>query len=110
MTNFDKTKFSYHGGYLTYTGDYYGRPVYENAPGVHPTRVGTGKDLFIARFKYKGPITKAKFVKELIANHTVESYANAYMFGMAPVAILEDKNPTWYSKIMTAWKEKRGIV
>lgn len=101
MTKFDKSKFNYHGGYLTYTGDYEGRPVYEDKPGIHPSRVGTGVDLFIARFKYKGPITKAKFLKELIANHTVENYANAYMFGTAPVQILKDKNPTWYEKVMS---------
>lgn len=110
MTSFDKTKFSYHGGFLMYQGDYEGRPVYEDKPGVHPSRVGTGKDLFIARFKYSGPITKAQFVKELVANHTVEDYANAYLFGMAPVSILKDKNPTWYETLIAKYKAKRGIV
>lgn len=100
MTKFNKSDFNFHGGYLTYTGNYEGRPVYEDKPGVHPSRVGTGVDLFIARFKHKGPITKAKFLKELIANHTVEDYVNAYKFGIAPVAILKDKNPAWYEKMM----------
>lgn len=100
MTKFNKEDFNYHGGYLTYTGEYEGRPTYEDKPGVHPTRIGKGKDLFIARFKHKGPITKAKFLKELIKNHTVEDYANAYLFGMAPIAILKDKNPAWHEKAM----------
>lgn len=109
MTNFDKTKFSYHGGFLMYQGDYEGRPVYENAPNVHPTRVGTGKDLFIARFKYSGPITKAQFVKELIANHTVEDYAAASVTS-TPLDILKDKNPTWYETLIAKYKAKRGIA
>ena len=100
MTKFDKSKFSYHGGYLMYQGDYEGRPVWEAEARIHPSNVGKGKDLFIARFKHKGPITKAKFLKELIANHTVEDYANAYMFGMTPHAILANKNPEWHDKIM----------
>jgi len=104
MTKFNKEDFNFHGGYLTYTGNYYGRPVYEDGPNVHPTRVGKGKDLFIARFKHKGPITKAKFLKELIKNHAVEDYANASLFGMAPVAILKDKNPDWYENIMTNFR------
>lgn len=105
MTKFNKEDFNFHGGYLTYTGEYYGRPVYEDGPNVHPTRVGKGKDLFVARFKYSGsPITKTKFLKELIKNHTVEDYANASLFGMAPLAILKDKNPVWYETIMTKWR------
>lgn len=101
MTKFNKADFNYHGGYLTYTGNYYGRPVYEDKPGVHPSRVGKGIDLFIARFKHKGPITKAKFLKELIKNHTVEDYANASLFGMTPVAILKDKNFDWYNEVLS---------
>jgi hypothetical protein len=100
MTQFNKADFNFHGGYLMYTGDYNGRPVYEDGPKVHQSMVGKGKDLFIARFKYKGPITKAKFLKELMTNHTVEDYANACLFGMTPVAILADKNPAWYEAIM----------
>ena len=96
MTKFNKTDFNYFGGFLMYTGNYEGRPVYEAGKNVHPTRVGTGKDLFIARFKYsKGLITKAKFMKELIANHTVEEYAAANKAGIAPVTILTNANPDW---------------
>tara|TARA_R110000796_G_scaffold12532_9_gene41367 strand:- start:437 stop:754 length:318 start_codon:yes stop_codon:yes gene_type:complete len=101
MTQFIKSDFNFHGGFLTYTGNYEGRPVYEDKPGVHPTRVGKGKDLVIARFKHKGPITKAKFLKELIQNHTVENYARALKSGIAPVRILRDSNSTWYETIMS---------
>jgi hypothetical protein len=45
MTKFDKTKFETSGEYVHYEGK------------------------FVARFKHKGPFTKAKFLKELIANH-----------------------------------------
>jgi hypothetical protein len=83
MTQFSKADFDYHGGYLTYKG------------------------AFIARFKYRGPITKAKFLKELIKNHTVESYTNAYSFGYAPLAILKDKNPLWYENTIDEWKAKQ---
>ena len=83
MTNFNKTDFNFDGGYLTYKG------------------------AFIARFKHRGPITKAKFLKELIKNHTVESYTNAYLFGFTPFAILKDKNPAWYDNIICDWKSKQ---
>lgn len=111
MTQFDKSKFNFHGGYLTYTGNYVGRPVYENKPNIHPTRIGTGIDLFIARFKYSGsPITKAKFLKELIANFTVEEYVEARNgHNNAPTRVLDDKNPGWSEGIVNAWKEKRGM-
>ena len=29
MTQFNKADFNFHGGYLKYTGNYEGRPVYE---------------------------------------------------------------------------------
>ena len=110
MTKFDKSQLSFHGGYLTYTGDYEGRPVYEDKPGVHPTRVGKGVDLFVARFKYSGPITKAIFVKELTKSFTVESYAAKYKDGLAPVEILRDNNPGWYENVMAKFKAKKGIA
>lgn len=107
MTNFAKDSFSYHGGFLMYTGDYAGRPTYEAGPNVHPTRVGTGKDLFIARFKYsRSPFTKAQFVKELMKNHTVESYAAALAAGESPLNVLRAKNPSWYENIVAAWTAK----
>lgn len=67
--NFVKENFCYHNGYLTYNGA-----------------------RFVARFKYgaqKG--RKAKFVKFLIENFTVEEYFAAYDAGKAPLQILEEK-------------------
>lgn len=72
MTKFDKTKFETSGEYVHYEGK------------------------FVARFKHKGPFTKAKFLKELIANHTVESYFVEMSTGKAPLAILRDANEDWY--------------
>jgi hypothetical protein len=48
---------------------------------------------FVARFKHRGPVTKAKFIKALMKHYTVESYfarlAGAYNAqGEAPLQIL----------------------
>jgi|TARA_R110002073_G_scaffold174542_2_gene331736 hypothetical protein len=95
MTQFDKSKFNYHGGYLMYRGDYEGRPVYPDGPNVHPTMVGRGVDLFIARFKYRGsPIKMGAFKKFLINNFTVEEYVearNGEGLDSAPLSILQSK-------------------
>ena len=41
MTKFDKSKFTYHGGYLEYTGTYEGQPTWDQvAPNCHPSRIG----------------------------------------------------------------------
>ena len=115
MTQFNKADFSYHGGYLTYTGDYEGRPVWQTTTAtggtVHPTLVGKGKDLFIARFKYSGPFTKAKFLAQLIKNFTVEEYVEARNgdgIDSSPLQILKNKNEDWYHKVMFAFKAKQS--
>ena len=113
MTKFDKSQFSYHGGFLNYTGTYEGQPTYGEFYGVekcHPTRVNMPKEAFIARFKYSGPITKAVFIKELIKNFTVEEYVSAIEAGKAPVEILREKNPTWYETTIAKWKAKKGLT
>lgn len=61
---------------------------------------------FVARFKYSGPFTMAKFRKELIANHTPESYFEEYSNGKAPLEILRDKNPVWYRDTLEAFKNR----
>lgn len=71
MAKFIKSEFTYDGMYLKYQGE------------------------FVARFKHRGPFTKAKFMKELIANHTVEGYFAA-LKDKAPIVILRDANQTWY--------------
>ena len=73
MTKFIKSEFETSGDQLRYGGK------------------------FVARFKHKrGPVTKAKFLKELIANHTVESYFAAMQDGNAPFGILRDANEDWF--------------
>lgn len=79
MTKFDKTKFETSGEYVHYEGK------------------------FVARFKHKGPFTKAKFLKELIANHTVESYFAEMSKDKAPLAILRDANEDWYYSTLEAF-------
>lgn len=78
MSIFHKSLFTTSGDYLFYS----------------PAGSNTRK--FVARFKHRGPITKAKFLKELIANHTVEGYFAELEAGKAPVAILRDANEGWY--------------
>lgn len=82
MTKFDKTKFTTSGDYVHYEGK------------------------FVARFKHRGPFTKAKFLKELIANHTVESYFAEMSDDKAPLAILRDANENWYYGILEAFSGK----
>ena len=52
---------------------------------------------FVARFKHRGPVTKAKFIKTLINRYSVEEYFNrlagAYNAqGEAPLQILMNDN------------------
>lgn len=73
MTAFVKSNFEYHGGYLHYN-------------------TGTERK-FVARFKHRGPITKAKFQAALIKHYSVEAYfarlAGPYNpFGEVPFQIM----------------------
>lgn len=77
MTKFDKSKFAYSNGYLMY-----------DLP---------EKTAFVARFKHRNPVTKARFVKTLIKHYTVEEYfsrlGGAYNpKGEAPLQILMNDN------------------
>lgn len=74
MTKFEKTSFEYHGGYLHYT-------------------TAQGERKFVARFKHRGPVTKAKFQAALIKHYSEEEYfsrlGGAYNpKGEAPLQIL----------------------
>lgn len=83
MTKFDKSKFSYHGGYLMYG------------------------DRFVARFKYAGPFTKAVFLKQLLKNHTVEEYFHKLEIDhVAPLRVLEQADPKWYESELAKYKAK----
>jgi hypothetical protein len=83
MTDFVKANFTISGDYI-----FYGKAKPEN---------------FVARFKHRGPFTKAKFLKELIANHSVESYFADMAEGKAPLTILRDVNEDWYYGILEAF-------
>lgn len=107
MTKFDKTQFNYFGGYLTYLGSFDGQKTY-GGENVHPTRIGTPIPQFVARFKYKGPFTKAVFLKELIKNHTAETYFAALEAGKAPLEVLRDANEAWYYDVLNKFAEKNG--
>ena len=112
MTQFNKADFDYHGGYLMYRGDYEGRPVYEDSPNIHPSNIGLGIDLFVARFKYGGPFPKAKFMKELMKSFTVEEYVEARSkdtLESSPLGVLKAKNPKWYADTINAYAEKKGL-
>lgn len=91
MTKFEKDRFSYHGGYLSY---------YVNADDIRPT--------FIARFKYScSAVTMAKFKKQLIKNHTVEEYLKKLQIDhIAPLVILRQADMNWYNDLMAKHSEK----
>lgn len=84
MTKFEKSNFSYHGGYLHYVTE-------------------AGERKFVARFKHRGPVTKAKFLKTLIKHYSVEEYfsrlGGAYNpRGEAPLQIFMNDNILVYEK------------
>ena len=90
MTRFNKNSLRKSGHYL----------VYNNLQ-------SNQKDRFVARFKYKGPITMSLFKQELIKNHNVESYfAKLEVERKAPLVILKEHNPSWYNCIASKWKCK----
>jgi hypothetical protein len=66
MARFVKENFTFDGMYLKYEGQ------------------------FIARFKHRGPVTKAKLVKTLIKNYTVEDYLTKLASGLAPLQVLQN--------------------
>lgn len=74
MTKFTKETLSYHGGYLNYQPD---ANDYQN-------------HRFVARFKHRGPVTKAAFVKTLMKHYTVEDYFAKMDAGLAPLQIFQD--------------------
>lgn len=100
MTKFDKSKFQTSGEYLFYIDEV------EGIQGTPTHKDGPLTRHFIARFKHKGPFTKAKFLKELIANHTVEGYLTEMVSGKAPLQILRDANEGWYYGTLEAFSGK----
>jgi hypothetical protein len=68
MTNFTKTNLISSGESVFYNG------------GDTPK--------FVARFKHRGPVTKAKFLKTLRKHYTVESYFAKMTAGVPPLRVL----------------------
>jgi hypothetical protein len=91
---FNKSNFDYSGGYLVYFPEGF---------------ANTRNRQFVARFKYRGPFSKAVFFKELLKNHTPESYFKA-METQSPLEILRASNPVWYEKTLASFKKKKGIL
>jgi hypothetical protein len=71
MTKFDKELFTWDGMYLMYNGEHTQSKYYELP--CHPTRVGTPRSEFIARFKYGSKPWKS-WVNFLVKNFTIEEY------------------------------------
>jgi len=91
FTKFNRDDFEYSGGYLMYEGDCGDfAQYYDNSESTHPTRRGTQRSRFIARFKYSGR-DKARFLSFLIKNFSVEQYFAAYDAKHSPATILEAK-------------------
>ena len=97
-TPFNKSMFKKDGKYLLLLGDH----PYEN-------RVYKQSSEFLARFKYNGPITMAKFIKELINTWTVEDYLyQLNVMRKAPLVILKEANPEWYTRTQNDWLNKHA--
>ena len=61
----------------------------------------------IARFKYSGPFTKAKFKKFLInSGLTVDNYFTMREAGLAPLSVWEVQSPETYNNVLTTWRMK----
>lgn len=80
MTAFIKENFMWDGMYLMYAGEqgeytkYYG----EGGAKCHPTRLGTAKEMFIARFKYGNYKPYKAWINFICKNFTVEEMAGMY--------------------------------
>ena len=71
-TRFNKEDFTWDGMYLMYKGEHTQSKYYELP--CHPTRVGTPKSEFIARFKYGNYKPWKAWVNFLVKNASVEEY------------------------------------
>ena len=61
----------------------------------------------VARFKYAGPFTKAKFKKFLInSGLTVDKYFTMREAGLAPLSVWELHNPISYELTLAKWRAK----
>ena len=64
-------------------------------------------NVIVARFKYAGPFTKAKFKKFLInSGLTVDNYFAMKEEGIAPLDVWQVQSPETYQDVLTAWRNK----
>jgi hypothetical protein len=77
MNRVEKASFDYHGGYLTYGPD----------------------RRFVARFKHRGPVTRAKFMATLIKHYDPDSYF-LRLKEKAPLQIMMDDGILIFDRIM----------
>lgn len=89
MTNFTKENFTFDGMYLMYEGDQGELTKYYTEP-CHPTRLGTAKSAFIARFKYGNKPWKT-WINFMVKNFTVEEYLEGLANGATPVGLMQGK-------------------
>ena len=90
MTNFTKENFTFDGMYLMYEGEQ-GELTHYYGEDAHPSRVGTAKAMFIARFKYGNKPWKT-WVNFMVKNFTVEEYhAAATSPDGSPVQAMQSK-------------------
>ena len=95
MTKFSKSDFIVSSDYVFY--------------GLGNSKFDRSLRKFVARFKHRGPFTKANFLAELIKNHTVESYFEQLDAGKTPFAILREANESWYQKTLKDFYEHTSI-
>ena len=64
-------------------------------------------NVIVARFKYAGPFTKAKFKKFLInSGLTVDNYFAMKEEGIAPLDVWQVQSPETYQDVLSAWSNK----
>ena len=71
---FERSGFEYHGGYLTYQGN------------------------FIARFKYRGAVKKGEYIKILCKHYTLEDWVEK-LKSNPPLTILQNDGYVTYNAL-----------
>jgi len=74
MTKFERGGFMYHGGYLSYKGN------------------------FIARFKYRGSVKKSEYIKILCKHYTLEDWVEK-LKSNPPLLILRNDGFVTYTAL-----------
>ena len=98
---FNKDNFEYFGGFLTYLPEgnqnELADPFGENA-----------KSIFIARFKYNGPVKKHHFITALKNHFTVEEWVELMeKHDQCPTTVVDSKIPNWSKNIIEKWQARQ---